>query len=164
MKQIDSYIIEKLSLNKDSKYDKCHFEKNDTLYSFNFFKLNKDKWRLNIHVYDIKKVDNESIEFWCGGDGHIYKFNYNIYKNSNGYWEFRDYASYEVFLDKDNVETFVNELIRINDESKNIEWSMNEIRDRILYKTFDKKDFKNIKSHDFDFNGGHYNILKNILK
>ena len=143
MININTYIIEKLHLNKDIDIDHTSFDKNDKYYcEVSILEWHNHKWTdLSIHIYDI---DNDVLE-------HLSKLKineYGFYEETNDNSSFKSTSIYlkindcldflnDICLDLSNkqkiTEKYFNKKVKISNIQFDTDTNPGQIIDYINY-------------------------------
>lgn len=171
MKTIESYITEKLHLNKGNlkNLDKnFKINKGDVMYNIQLLKKysdNRDMGLIDIKIYSARpfecmEIDDNEIKFVCNNVGDIANYKYFINHNKilqeQRVFDFDTIKGLSIFVNKRKYLYFIQELIdNIAYNSDHQKYSKHNIKNLIT----EYFDFKVDKCPDFDFDNSQIDII-----
>lgn len=155
MKKLNSYIIEKFKINKDTKVTYDEFKRGDPIMRIAVFsyKSNVSKLEINNIIYFYEILDGR-IKFSILKDKNVidsYPFEGNMFINSNGYLEFTGESSiwngYVIYLPKEKAIKFLKDIALNFDKEKdkiNEYFDKDDLFNSLTIRGYDKDNIKKL--------------------
>ena len=124
MINLNTYIIEKLKINKNTKF--IHLiNEGDTIGAISISRSNKDSKRIELLLFEPFKVinfDDKSLEYevnsYYQGNKSVRKVSQSVYSNSKGFIQDNDYINNDyrrsIYLERKDVVEFLKKLLKRN--------------------------------------------------
>ena len=124
MINLNTYILEKLKINKNTKVVHS-INDGDTIGVFSIYRSNKDSKELELTVHEpfkVTKVNDDSLEYEVNvsynGNKSVRKVSQDIYPNSKGFIQDTDHLKNDyhrsIYLEKKDAIDFLKKLLKRN--------------------------------------------------